>query len=221
MEKQKIFWIVLSVSIFVVVVLVAGVLLLRQKPASAASPETVTPLSETGNQLYQYAQEKPQAPTVESTKPSEPEVLRFVIGEENKGKTEIPQPFLPTPQVAVQKPKLQAPQETRPAAPSSTPQKPAAQKPVPERTVRGVEYWIQTGSYKSQTKAEDLAKLLSDKGLSGRVFSYTQRNDTFYRVRIGPYLNRNEADKFLSTVKQIQGLESSYVSSVTSTRAVN
>jgi cell division protein FtsN len=84
-----------------------------------------------------------------------------------------------------------------------------------------VEYWIQTGSYKSQTKAEDLAKLLSSKGLPGRVLSFSLNTDTFFRVRIGPYTNKDEAGKFLSIVKQIQGLESSYISSVSATRTVN
>ena len=45
MDKQKIFWVVLSVSIFVVIVLVAGVLLLKQRPVSAVAtgPGTVSP----------------------------------------------------------------------------------------------------------------------------------------------------------------------------------
>jgi len=84
------------------------------------------------------------------------------------------------------------------------------------------EYWIQAGSYKSQSKAEELMKLLEGKGLASRVFSYNSKNDTFYRVRVGPYTNRGEADKFLGLVKQVQGLEASYVSMVLAPRsAVN
>jgi cell division protein FtsN len=84
-----------------------------------------------------------------------------------------------------------------------------------------VDYWIQTGAYKSQSKAEELVATLADKGLTGKVFSYDAKGGTYYRVRIGPYSNHGEADKFLSIVKQIQGLESSYVAQVGGLRNLN
>jgi cell division protein FtsN len=89
--------------------------------------------------------------------------------------------------------------------------KPAVAAHAPRKTA---DYWIQTGSYKSQTKAEDLVALLESKGLGSRVFSYAANGDTFFRVRVGPYPNRGEADKFLTLVKQVQGLESSYISMI-------
>jgi DedD protein len=108
----------------------------------------------------------------------------------------------------------------QPAVPAqkTTPAKTAAPKAA-GRT--GPEYWIQTGSYKSQTKAEELATLLDGKGLAGRVFSYTAGKETYFRVRIGPYANKGEVEKFLSTVKQIQGLESSYISMVGGAKRAN
>ncbi|MFW6387745.1 MAG: SPOR domain-containing protein, partial [bacterium] len=36
-----------------------------------------------------------------------------------------------------------------------------------------------------------------------------------YRVRVGPYDNRNEAQKFLSWIQELEGFEQSYVSLVT------
>src|SRR5271169_1978172 len=59
MEKQKIFWVVLSVSVFVVVVLVVGVFLLKQKPYSGltSAPGTVSPISDLGTQVYEYKRE--------------------------------------------------------------------------------------------------------------------------------------------------------------------
>ncbi len=252
MEKQKIFWVILSVSIFIVVILVAGVFLLKQKPLSVSS-ETISPLSEPGTHVYEFGQEKPQPAQPEVT-PNEPEVLKLVIGEEPGKKTEPQKLPTPTPPVAPpekpaqplvpeqpkpalqQKPQAEQPriaeaprkpQAQKPAGSRSAPrkpeaQKPSPQKPVPARTVRGVDYWIQTGSYRSQTKAEDLARLLGDKGISARVFSYTvSGGDMYFRVRIGPYGNKNEAGKFLAIVKQIEGLESSYISSVAGTRTIN
>jgi len=251
MEKQKIFWVVLSVSIFVVVVLVAGVYLLRQKPQPVTStPGTVNPITDQGTQVYEYSPEKPPAQTPGGEKPGEPQTMHFYIGEGDKGQqtaqkpqpVEKPAPIPPTPRGTaaeqVQPPQAPAQQQVLapPAlppstAPRTTPQTQAqagVKKPshpvkaaVKPRTVRHVDYWIQTGSYKSQSKADELVALLADKGLSGKVFSYDSNRAVFYRVRIGPYSNAAEADKFLGIVKQIQGLESSFVSQVYGTTAVN
>ena len=59
-----------------------------------------------------------------------------------------------------------------------------------------------------------MAKLLGDKGLSGRVFSFTALGDTWYRVRVGPYTSKGEASKFLAEVQKLQGLENSFVARV-------
>src|SRR5208337_4042453 len=85
MEKQKVFWVVLSVSVFVVVVLVAGVLLLRQQP-STAPRATVSPMNGTGTQLYEYQREAPQTPPASGPQAGTPpagdqQTMHFYIGE--------------------------------------------------------------------------------------------------------------------------------------------
>ena len=212
MEKQKIFWVVLSVSVLVVVVLVVGVFLLRQKSPTAA-PGTVTPISNPEAQVYEYTREKPAAPAGE-TKPGETETMHFYIGDEGQ------KPQGEKAPAAAAQPAVQPAQVSKIAV--TPPQKKAPAKAVPHPKVskRTVDYWIQTGSYKSQSKAEELAALLAGKGLPGRVFSYAGKSETYFRVRIGPYGNRNEADKFLSIVKQIQGLEASYISQAGGTKKI-
>lgn len=244
MERQKIFWVVLAVGVFVVVVLVVGVFLLRQKPQAgfASATPTVTPLSDTGTQVYEYQRE---SPTASSGQPGtgQPgggtETMHFYIGEGQQqgttgqagqsgqagqpggpaGTTGTPSTAAPsgsgTPQPAG------ATQAAPAAAPSAKRTIPGLGAPAAARTAaaarpapRSTEYWIQTGSYKSQTKAEDLASLLGDKGLSGRVFSYASQGSTWYRVRVGPYASRGEADRFLAEVKKLQGMESSFISQV-------
>ena len=252
MEKQKIFWVVLSVSVFVVVVLVVGVFLLKQKPYSGltSAPGTVSPISDLGTQVYEYQRETtaPRPGTATSgappasgapaggTAPENTQTMHFYIGEggdkpvgpEFQPGTKPPaasgQPAgIQKPAIAQTVPKQVTPpaQTTRPAVKvaKAAPIKPPAQKTRTAR--RTVDYWIQTGSYKSQTKAEELAALLSGKGLSARLFSYASGSSTYYRVRIGPYGNKSEADKFLSIVKQIQGLESSYLSMVGAAHNLN
>jgi len=260
MEKQKIFWVVLSVSVFVVVVLVVGVFLLKQKPYSGltSGPGTVSPISDLGTQVYEYQRETtaPRPGTGVSsgapgsgapasgapaagapaggTTPENTQTMHFYIGEGEKPSGPELQPRVTPPAAAGQPavPQKQAlaqagPKQVTAPVPAARPAvkvakavpiKPPAQAKTARRTV---DYWIQTGSYKSQDKAEELAALLSGKGLSARLFTNTSGNGTYYRVRIGPYGNKDEADKFLSIVKQIQGLESSYLSMVGSAHNLN
>jgi hypothetical protein len=46
-------------------------------------------------------------------------------------------------------------------------------------------------------------------------------DQTYFRVRIGPFENTGEAEKFLAWIKNVNGFESSYVSQVYSTRTLN
>ncbi len=251
MEKQKVFWVVLAVSVFVVVVLIVGVLLLRQHPGSGPRA-TVTPMNDNSTQVYEY-QKTPPAPGTgpQAGAPSsgDQQTMHFYIGEGAQPSGAAPgtgpgtapagqTPGTSQPPGTVQVPGLsQVPGQTpaAPAAPGSSPLAPVAAAPaasapatvtptVRPRTTKAAviartprksaEYWIQTGSYKSQSKAEELVTLLEGKGLGSRMFSYNLKGDTFYRVRVGPYTNRGEADKFLGLVKQVQGLETSYISLV-------
>ncbi len=224
MERQKIFWVVLSVSVFVVIVLVVGVLLLRQK-SSTTAPVTVSPLSGTGTQVYEY-QSPPTSPAAQGAQPSgsgtaqtgqkpgDQQTMHFYIGE-GDGQNAQPAQTSPTTTTPAVKPVAPAPQ----ASPARTAIRPATSAPAAvKKPQKGIDFWIQTGSYKSQGKAEELVTLLEGKGLTGRVFSYTSKTDTYYRVRIGPYPNKGDAEKFLAEVKQVQGLETSFIAQVTVTR---
>jgi len=160
-------------------------------------------------------------------KPGDTQTMHFYIGEggETTAAGQGTRPFATTPPVAAQtgpeKPVIPAAQAGTRAA--SVPQKAASITPPaqPRKAQRSLDYWIQTGSYKSQGKAEELATLLEGKGLNGRVFSYAAKGATYFRVRIGPYGNKGEAEKFLSIVKQIQGLDSSYISQAKAARNIN
>jgi DedD protein len=248
MERQKIFWVVLSVSVFVVVVLVVGVFLLRQKPQAsfASATPTVTPLADPGTQVYEY-QASPGASSSQQGSATDQsggntETMHFYIGEGQSkggagqsGSTAVPSVKTPGTAAAPQTGSAAASGSpgTAPAAVSVAPALPVSPavtgtarivpglgsstvaKAAPARPApRVTEYWIQTGSYKSQTKAEDLASLLGTNGLDGRVFSFASQGSTWYRVRVGPYTSRGEADKFLAEVKKLQGLETSFISQV-------
>ncbi len=96
------------------------------------------------------------------------------------------------------------------AKPGRTQTSPATEK----KPVRVTEYWIQAGSFSSLSKASDVKKKLAEKGTTSTISTTKIKGTNYYRVRLGPYSDQMEADKFLSWVKRVKGFEKSYVSEV-------
>ena len=78
------------------------------------------------------------------------------------------------------------------------------------------EFWVQVGSFASRSRADALGQRLSDQGIVSRVTTRSTGADVFFRVRIGPYASRVEAEKFLAWVQRVDGLDGSYISEVRS-----
>ena len=108
--------------------------------------------------------------------------------------------------------------ETKPAERKEPVRKTA---PAPRTTVRSkpktvivTDYWIQAGSYSSKLNAERARKTLADRYLNTEIFTRGTGDDTKYRVRVGPYKSKAEADYWLGTVKNLSDFADSYVSEV-------
>ena len=66
-------------------------------------------------------------------------------------------------------------------------------------------YWIQAGSYSSKKNAEEARNSLSAEKIASEIFTFTDANGTlFYRVRIGPYTTKSEAEYWQSRVALIK-----------------
>ena len=79
-------------------------------------------------------------------------------------------------------------------------------------------YWIQAGSYSSKKNAEEARSALSAEKIASEIFTYTDANGTlFYRVRIGPYTTKSEAEYWQSKIAKIDTFasSSSYITSTT------
>lgn len=127
--------------------------------------------------------------------------------------------------VAAPKPSAPAPSAPKPAAPA-----PAARTAVPARAVptaaqpataaRPVqpsavtEYWIQVASFTSRLRAEDLQRSLVGKGISSIITIQEIDHTTRYRVRIGPFTSKTEAEGWLTKVQQLAGYNEAYISQV-------
>jgi cell division protein FtsN len=241
MERNRVLWVIFSISLFLVVVLAGGLYLLRpvtEKDAEVATGKA-SPLR--GFDAFEYVRGKSELPAVEE-EPEEAEEMVIIVGEREEAPSEEPEAAFPeVPEKAVaprldSKPGGTAPVAAAPAPtapvmrPSTTPSvtrptaapvarapaaRPPAAKPAPQpREVSVTEYWIQAGSYTSPSRAQEVAGVMEEQGLASKISARTLSGTTYYRVRIGPYLSKGEAEKFLEWVKAVKGFESSYISMV-------
>jgi cell division septation protein DedD len=110
--------------------------------------------------------------------------------------------------VAVKAPTAKA--ATAPAAPV----KKAAVQAAAAKKITVTDYWIQTGSFSSKLNAEKARDTLTARYLKAEIFTKEVSGATNYRVRVGPYKTKTEADYWLGTVKEISEFSGSYVSEV-------
>ena len=62
-------------------------------------------------------------------------------------------------------------------------------------------FWIQAGSYSSKKNAEEARAALSAEKIASEIFTYTDTNGTlYYRVRVGPYTTKSEAEYWQSRI---------------------
>ncbi|MBB4864248.1 cell division protein FtsN [Pseudomonas nitritireducens] len=78
----------------------------------------------------------------------------------------------------------------------------AAAKPTPPPAVAATQYYLQAGSFRKQTDADHLRAQIIMMGQNARVESGTVRDETWYRVMVGPYGDRTKAS---AAQKQLAG----------------
>lgn len=111
-------------------------------------------------------------------------------------------PEKPTGQTA-DKPVEKAPVKqaaTTTTTPKTTPSKTTTPKPAPQliKPVASGPYLVQTGSFGDAENADKEAARLKDKGFDARVkMGNTSDNKLIYRVRIGYFKSRTEAEAFI------------------------
>lgn len=221
MEDQKLLWIVFSVVLFAVVVLASVLYFLKPKATEPVLAVAEGGAAGTGFDTYEYVRGSSPVLPVEE-RPQGDEDLQIVVGQESgaEGQSAAPvasaarseprQADQPKPSPAASaSPKATAPK----AAPAPERAKPQpAPKPTPQQPTQV--FWIQTASFKSRSGAETMVAGLGQKGITGRIQVSDQAGQPYYRVRVGPYTSRGEAEKFLSWIKAVKGLEQSYISVV-------
>lgn len=141
--------------------------------------------------------------------------------EQRQGSSEDTRSSVPTDSPStVRAPRESAPEPTPAPAPrEETRQAESARAAEPsqpaertEQRVRVTEYWIQVISSPSRDRVEQVRVRLQEQNLGSRITSIDHNNTTFFRLRVGPYTNKAEAEKFLDWMKALDGFEESYIS---------
>ena len=81
-----------------------------------------------------------------------------------------------------------------------------------------VQYWVQVTSLKSKKSAENAREVLDENKITADIFTYKDKKDQlFYRVRVGPYTTKSEAEYWQSKIAKIDTFasSSSYITSTT------
>jgi len=145
------------------------------------------------------ASSKGEGPTTIAIKP--------LLGAGVPDTTAKPAPAKPAaPKPAASKPAA-SPKPAAKPAPEVKPAEPSSAEPKKERR----DFWVQVGSYSTRERADGAKLTLDDKGLAAIITNQQVNGETRYRVRVGPYNSRNEADYWLAIVKNMDSFKDSLI----------
>ena len=100
---------------------------------------------------------------------------------------------------------------------SKSPVKSVSEKKTVSETKKSTQYWIQVASLTSRKNADSARAVLGENKITADVFTYKDTSDKlYYRVRVGPYTTKSEAEYWRSEIAKIDSFASSQ-SYVTST----
>jgi cell division protein FtsN len=214
MEQQKLLWIVFALATGFLVVVAAAFIVFVPPAESSVPDQGIAAVDEDIFDVTEHLKKGDKPLALEPEEPTEKETS-FVIGitedletkpaaskpaEGETEKTEAPAPLPETKPVPEAQKVVRAPEPA-----------PAPAKPAPPKKVRVTEYWIQAGSFTQRSSAERARESLKEKEFDSVIFTRNINGTEYFRVRIGPYRHKAEAEKFLSYVKNISSFEGSQI----------
>lgn len=105
------------------------------------------------------------------------------------------------------------------AKPASTPRASTASVRASETKAATTQYWVQAASFTSKKSADNAVVVLDDNKIPANIFTYQDAKGTlYYRIRVGPYVTKSEAEYWQSRITNIDTFAStnSYVTTTTS-----
>jgi DedD protein len=215
-ENNKLLWISVAACVFVLGLAVAGLFLFAPRAPGGDAPatfgDTAAPKA-TDPQDYLNA----PLPTPQASLPRTEGDIIVIYGDKPASLSPaegsmVVQPSAADPLALSSPPPVTtttlAPAPLpKPASAKATPApKPAAAtaKPSPAAPA-GPNFWIQVGSFSSRGRADELKGVLGDKGIGAVIQVRDIDGKSWYRVRVGPYELKKEAEGWLGKVKAVPG----------------
>lgn len=141
-----------------------------------------------------------------------------------EAKTSKPEVFKPRSNVAVknsvsEKQKAPAkPEHKNTAKTAKTEQNKSVSAKPSVKEPEIVQYWVQVSALTSRKSADEARNKLGENQINADVFTYTDnKKQLFYRVRVGPYTTKSEAEYWRTKISKIDSFQnsSSYITSTT------
>lgn len=143
-------------------------------------------------------EEKPDLAFHEALKTTKEEILLLTKPPEEKKKPPPPKPVQKKKQTMEKK---VAPKSVKPGVSGSDPKKETAQSASDRQNNKRMS--VQVASVKERKDADRMVKSLKGKGFPAyRAIAKIPGKGTWFRVRVGPYKNRNEAEGSLRRLKE-------------------
>ncbi|MBQ0161536.1 MAG: SPOR domain-containing protein [Treponema sp.] len=77
-------------------------------------------------------------------------------------------------------------------------------KTAPAASIEAPKYWVQAASYTSKKTADGARATLEESRIPAEVFTFKDsKNQLYYRLRVGPYTTKSEAEYWKNRVAQI------------------
>lgn len=74
------------------------------------------------------------------------------------------------------------------------------------------QFWVQAASFTDKNRADAAREKLDTNKIQSEIFTYTDSNGKmYYRVRVGPYVTKSEAEYWQKRIAQVEGFTGSYV----------
>ena len=106
--------------------------------------------------------------------------------------------------------------KTNAVANANTQKKTAA--PAPKAEPKKTQYWVQVAAYSNKKGAEGARTILDENKIPSDIFTYRDNKDKlYYRVRVGPYTTKSEAEYWRTRIIKISDIDNANDSYVTST----
>ncbi|MCQ2597249.1 MAG: SPOR domain-containing protein [Treponema sp.] len=108
--------------------------------------------------------------------------------------------FEPEPVKEVKKAAAPAPAPAKTSAPAKT----AETKVAEQKQAVMAQYWVQAAAYSNKKTAENARSVLDDNKIPADIFTYQDaKGKVFYRVRVGPYTTKSEAEYWRTKIDKI------------------